>query len=163
MLALKERIVEDLIRAQIHRIEELTQIQKSTQDGAFHEDNKAEGSKDMRATEVSYLARGLAQRVENAKADLTQLRVLKLREFDDTMAVGVSALVEVEDEETEIRKWYFLLPVSSGKHLKVDGKTIYPISLTSPLGQELMGLEVDDDFTLHAPQGLRQLLVTQIQ
>ena len=43
----------------------LERRQRDTQEAATHEENRAEHAKDTRATEQSYLARGLADRVED--------------------------------------------------------------------------------------------------
>ena len=51
----------------------MTQSQKGTQAGAVHEETRAEDPKDTRATEASYLARGLAGRARRSRGSVARL------------------------------------------------------------------------------------------
>ena len=83
------------------QLDSLAQSQQSTQAGATHEETRAEDPKDTRATEASYLARGLAERVEQLRGELDRLRALSLRDFGADSPVGLGALVRVEEEHDE--------------------------------------------------------------
>ena len=60
LCALRERVGADL--------DALVRRQRDVQAGAVHEEKRAEHAKDTRATEQSYLARGLAERVAELEA-----------------------------------------------------------------------------------------------
>src|SRR5262245_40614469 len=78
-------------------LESATASQHSTQQGAVHDDARAEDDKDTRAIEQQYLARGLAQRVEELRDALAKLRALKVRDFGEDDPIALSALVTVVD------------------------------------------------------------------
>ena len=73
-----------------HR-DKLAAAQRLTVEGVTHEDAKAEGDKDMRATEASYIARGQAMRVEQLGADHGRVHGMKLRAFAPADPIGISA------------------------------------------------------------------------
>ena len=87
------------LRAQVSAdLEAVTESQQKTQAGATHAESKSESDKDTRATESSYLARGLAKRVgelRNAgdtyagiarRVGLTQVRVGQIIKRDRARA-----------------------------------------------------------------------------
>ena len=62
-------------------LDDLERSQKATQAGATHEETRAEGPKDMRSTEASYLARGLAGRVVELTDASSRLAGTPLRAY----------------------------------------------------------------------------------
>ncbi|HSC88858.1 MAG TPA: hypothetical protein VLC09_16360, partial [Polyangiaceae bacterium] len=80
----KAALLAELIGRLERDLESITAAQKATQEGATHEENRSESDKDMRATEVSYLARGQAERVMTLRDELALLRGLPLKVFDDS-------------------------------------------------------------------------------
>jgi hypothetical protein len=60
----KEALRIDLLEGIRKDLATLTRTQKDASEGATHSENRAEHAKDTRATEQGYLARGLAERVE---------------------------------------------------------------------------------------------------
>lgn len=142
--------------------DELIVTQRRTQEGAFHEDNRPENDKDMRSTEVSYLARGLAERVAQAMEDVAALSVFEPRTFSGVTPIGASALVLLEDEDTEELSIYFITPVGGGLRLSVADETVFTLSPQSPLGQELQGLRQGDELSFVTPRGRRDLLIVEV-
>ena len=71
------------LRAQIAAdLDALIASQKRAHEGATHEEARPESDKDTRATEASYVARGLAERVsslEGASPPPRELRASRLR------------------------------------------------------------------------------------
>lgn len=135
--------------------------QQAAQAGAFHEDNKSEGSKDMRQTEASYLARGLAQRVAELQAEVQRLANFKLRDFGANAPIALGTLVQVEDGDG-LQAFYFVSPVEGGLSLVQAGQTVQLISPKSPLGRALLGKTVDDEVDFTSPQGARVLTVLAV-
>jgi transcription elongation GreA/GreB family factor len=129
---------------------EVTRAQKSTQAGATHEDNKAEGDKDMRSTEASYIARGQAVRVEQLYEEVQQVESVHSRAFHANTPLAWGALVTLESGGATTH--HLLLPAGAGLRLEVaDGEARYPItviSTRSPLGQSLVGAHLGDIVSL---------------
>ena len=139
----------------------MTASQEEAQAGATHEENKAEGDKDMRSTEDSYLARGLAKRVTELRSSVAKLFSLALREFGEDSAISLTALVEVEDDEGRALR-YFVAPVGGGIVLNETGAKVSVVTPLSPLGRALIGRELDDDVVIRTPHGSKTLSVVGI-
>ncbi|MEY2937224.1 MAG: hypothetical protein RL033_7973, partial [Pseudomonadota bacterium] len=122
-------------------------------EGATHEEARAEGDKDTRATEASYVARGLAERALRLEQGLKQLSHLPLLDCQRAGAIQASALIELEHEGQ--RALYFLLPAAGGEHLTLGEQSIQTLTPTSPLGRALLGLSVGDEAEVESPQGPR--------
>ncbi len=163
-VTLDKQQVRDALRRTVEEdLRSLRQSQLSTQEGATHVENRSEHSKDTRATESSYLARGLADRVvalENTAASLTALELVP---FDEDSPIGVSALVTLENEEDGTRAHYFLVPAGGGLQLDIDGAIVRTLTPTSPLGEALIGKCCDDDVEIRAPQGLRTATIVSVR
>lgn len=144
LAALRERLAGQLAR--------LTEAQKSAQAGATHPDNKQEHAKDMRSTEASYLARGLAERVETLRDGLRALDLLPARDFDGDDVAAPGAVVTVEDDDGEETS-YLLAPAGGGEELEVDGARILVLTPRSPVGAALAGRSVGDAVDADLPSG----------
>lgn len=141
-------------------LETMANAARTTREGAIHEDSRAEGDKDMRSTEQSYLARGQAMRVEDIAEQLQRLRATTFSTFDADSAIAVGALVLVELED-EVRA-FFVLPYGGGVVLRVDGVELTVVTPSSPVGQALLGKRVGDDFELRQRGALRACVVTMV-
>jgi transcription elongation GreA/GreB family factor len=142
-----------LLRARVaSRLEQLTSSQKAVQAGATHPDNKQEHAKDMRSTEASYLARGLAERVETMRDELRALELTRVRPFSPEDAAASGALVRLVDDRGGA-SIYFLSPAGAGEEIVVGGQTVVVITPRSPLGAELAGKECGDPVSVALPSG----------
>lgn len=112
-------------------------------DGAFHDEAKPENDKDTRGTELSYLARGQAKRVEELEVALAQVGRMDLRAFDEDSAISASAIVKVAYANTgdAAAKSYFIAPHGGGLVL-TDGLIV--VTPASPLGRRLCGKRQGD-------------------
>lgn len=136
-----------LRQVQDRLLRDLAQVsaaQKSAQEGAVHEDNRAEGDKDMRSTEASYVARGQAARVLELQAEAAAIDNLELRPFGEGTPLAWGALVSIEGEGGQVTH-HFLLPAGAGIRLQQDGGIVSVVSTRSPLGQALLGSFVGDE------------------
>jgi transcription elongation GreA/GreB family factor len=132
---------------------ELQKAQKRAKDaaeGATHEENRAEGDKDMRATEASYVARGQAGRVSEMEEALARVSALALIDFDDQTRIAISALVELEHRGKRLH--YFLVPAAGGERIDMQGVEVQTLTTQSPLGRALLGCSVGDEAEL-PPRG----------
>lgn len=139
-----------------HLSAELERAKQRAQDaaaGATHEENRAEGDKDMRATEASYVARGYSERVLQLEQALARLNALQPRTFADGDTIQQGAVVCLEHQGT--RSWYFLIPVAGGQRVTFNGREYQTLTAQSPLGAALIGLSAGDDVEVTTPQGLR--------
>lgn len=153
LAALRARVEQDL--------DAVTASQQDAQAGATHEEAKSEHDKDTRATEASYLARGLAERVAQLAAALSALANLAVRRFGDDDPIAVSALVTVEDDDGA-ESIYFLVPAGGGFKVTVNRVQVGAVTIQSPIGIALVGKRVDDVVELRTPDGVRALTVTGV-
>jgi transcription elongation GreA/GreB family factor len=150
------------LRAQIAAdLDALVASQKQAHEGATHEEARPESDKDTRATEASYVARGLAERVRSLELAVHRLASFELRDFGPDAAIATGALIHVEDQDGEHH--YFVAPAGGGLTITHDGVTVGIITPRSPLGQALLGARTDDDLDLDTPRGLRQLTVLAVR
>jgi hypothetical protein len=148
-----------LLRALRHQVEAaletLLSQQRDSQKAATHEENRSEHSKDTRATEQSYLARGLATRVADLRRTALQLTSAIARDFQPREAVGAMALVAIRIEEESKPQIWWLVPTAGGFNLTEAGVPIRTLTLSTPLGRALLGLRVGDDEIFTTPRGQR--------
>jgi transcription elongation GreA/GreB family factor len=139
---LKTRLEAELSRAQKRA--------RDAADGATHEENRAEGDKDMRATEASYVARGQAGRASEMEEALLRVSALELLSFAPGARIAMSALVELDQDGKQLH--YFLVPAAGGERLQQDGVEVQTLTTQSPLGRALLGLTEGDEAELPARQ-----------
>lgn len=145
LAALRAQLAAELARSKARAVD--------AAEGATHEENRAEGDKDMRSTEASYVARGHAERTVLLEQALVQLSTLELRDFGKNAAVATSALVELEQGTQRVH--YFLVPAAGGERLSFDGLEVHTLTPASPLGVALLGLSAGDEAEVSSPQGVR--------
>lgn len=150
------------LRARIEsQLEALTASQNASQAGAAHEESRSEHPKDTRATEASYLARGLAERVGQLQAALVQLAQFAPPPLAPDAEIALGALVEIQDENGTATT-HFLVPAGGGEKIERGEATICALSPTSPLGQEIVGREVDDEFEIDLPRGRTTITIVAV-
>ncbi|MCP4006019.1 MAG: GreA/GreB family elongation factor [bacterium] len=157
----KTRVLEALRKRIADALDGLTDSQKTTAAGATHEETRAEDPKDTRAVEASYLARGLARRVEALEAEAARLASMTLASFEPDDAVAMTALIEIEDQLSG-PSIVFLIPAGAGETLDVDGTMIRPVTPGSPMGRALLGKCAGDDIELELPAGTRHLSISWV-
>jgi transcription elongation GreA/GreB family factor len=152
LAALKLRLQSELERAQKRA--------KDAADGVTHEENRAEGDKDMRATEASYVARGQAERAAEMEEALVRVSALELLDFKPGQRIAISALIELLHDAKQLH--YFLVPAAGGERLNVAGREIQTLTPQSPLGRALLGLSEGDEAELPARQASEPARVYEI-
>ena len=134
--------------------------QQAMQAGATHAEARSEHAKDTRATEATYVARGLAERSETLRDTIGKLASLKPESCDPEAGAAVLTLATLEDAETGARRTYFLVPVGGGEKLVVGRENIQTLTPASPLGRRLVGRMEGQEIVLERPRGaLRATLV----
>jgi transcription elongation GreA/GreB family factor len=142
-------------------LDRLTEAQKSAQAGATHPDNKQEHAKDMRSTESSYLARGLAERVETLRDGLRALALLRAPDLGDDEAACPGALVTVEDEDGR-ESLYLLAPAGGGERFEVGRREVLVLTPQSPLGAALAGRRAGETFEVNLPAGRMRAEIVEV-
>ncbi len=140
----------------------LVRRQHDTQSAATHEENRAEHSKDTRATEQSYLARGLAARVADLRQTVAQIGRIETRQFDSSDPIAVMALVAIRVEQERDVQFWWLVPAAAGRELVQQRVRIRTVTPTAPLGRALLGLHVDDEESFTTPGGRRSFEILEI-
>ena len=144
----------------------LERRQRDAAEGATHEESRAEHAKDTRATEQSYLARGLADRVAELGRTREALAQLELKHFSATDPIAVTALVtlsnETDEGAAELEVW-FIVPGAGGAELGDAGMRVRSLTPISPLGRALLGLSEGDEGILRTPRGTRSFEVLEVR
>lgn len=161
----------DEVRARLaEQLERLTQAQKNTQAGVVHEDNRAEGDKDMRSTEASYVARGQAARVVELHEEVRLMGLVQSKRFRESDPLAWGALFTLEDEQGHLSH-HLLAPGGAGLSIQVSFHTaseppgdlsVTLVSARSPLGQALVGLCAGDLVSLDAETGSREWTLVEV-
>jgi transcription elongation GreA/GreB family factor len=146
----KKTLLEALKRQLQGELERAQKRAKDAADGATHEENRAEGDKDMRATEASYVARGQAGRASEMEEAFVRVSALELLDFKPGARIAVSALIELLHEGKRLH--YFLVPAAGGERLTVADIAVQTLTPQSPLGRALLGATEGDEAELPARQ-----------
>ena len=148
----------DAFRAQLlARIEEADAGQKQAQAGTRVDGSHRPANRGERAAASSqgYLAAGLGQRIDTMKAHLAALDKLDLSPQEQ---VSAGSLVQLEHADGATA-WWLLVHGGEGLRLGAPGSQARVVSPESPVGQALVGLEVDDDALLPAGGGQEVVVV----
>jgi transcription elongation GreA/GreB family factor len=151
-----KRRLADLVGERARRdLDVATRAQRASAEGARHEEARAEGDKDMRSTEASYLARGQAARVEELREAAALLATLPATRLGPEDPVRVGALVLVDENDS--KSLWLLAPAGAGIEVELDGSRVSVVSTRSPLGRALLGRRAGDVVVVPTPRGEREL------
>jgi len=121
-----------------------TAAARTAHEAATHEECAPDNKYDTTALEASYLAQGQANRARDIRLNLEAYRLLTLQEFDDSTPIRLTALVQLEDEEGNVRR-LFLGPNEGGMKIADEEGEIVVITPVSPLGRSLLGRRAGDE------------------
>jgi transcription elongation GreA/GreB family factor len=148
--ALKAELIATLATA----LEAAQRAHRAAIEGATHAEAKAENSKDTRGLELSYLARGQAQRVAELEAAVADVTAMTIAARD---RVAIGALVTIE--EADGRTTLLIAPHGGGSVLAGGVQVVTPVS---PLGRALLGKGASDDVEVALPGRTRSIVIVQI-
>lgn len=136
------------LRAEIEKNLEIAMTAaQNTYDIATHEENKAENKYDTRGLEASYLAGAQAKRVMDLKETLQVVINVGVKNFDSKSKIALTALIETESQAK--KSYFLLLQKGGGQSFKYNEKLIQVITPESPMGKNLVGRSVDDEFEIN--------------
>jgi transcription elongation GreA/GreB family factor len=142
-----KKSVLEALQKEIHRNLELAlAAAQNTYDIATHEDSKAENKYDTRGLEASYLAGAQALRVADLRDTLALVANFNAKDFSDSDKLALGALVELHSGNKKI--WVLLLQKGGGQSAVIDSKQVQIVTPESPLGLQLIGKEVGDEFKI---------------
>src|SRR6476469_164063 len=98
----KRRVLEAVVARLGETLGQMTSSAEQTRKDATHEEAKPENDKDTRALEQSYVARGQAQRVEELRAGLADVRAMPVVAFTEGRPAALGALVVAEENDREL-------------------------------------------------------------
>ncbi len=119
--------------------------------GATHEQSKAETQYDTLGLEHAYLAEGQSRRIDSLVQGMLKLEHMGLPELTEDDAIVLGALIGVRPlglrpHESRPQQTFFLASAGGGYHIEIDQQTITVITPQSPLGEELLGRYLYDEF-----------------
>lgn len=142
----KKALIAQIIEELNERLNALCQSARAAYDGATNEESKAEDKYDTRGLEASYLAGAQAKRTKELEDAIGRYTALRPRPFGDEDPIALSAIVTVDTGEKE--SIYFIGPEAGGMQCSRDDIALTVITPKSPLGKELVGRHLDDEFDL---------------
>lgn len=155
---MKQQLLNELLGKMKEELHDLEEAAKANKDFATDQEFKAESKYDTRSLEASYLASAEAKRVEDLKLEIQMLEEIDLRATEE---VSIGSLVELKHQD-QVRS-YFLIPTAGGTMLKMGEKAVLVVSVFSPLGAEILGLKVGDEFEVETPKETRSYQVISFQ
>lgn len=142
-------------------LDSMTRSQKKAHAGATHEEAKPENSKDTRALEQTYLARGLAGRVADLREGLAILDAFNVKSFSEDEPIAITALVALEREDGG-EMIVLIAPTGGGVRLQLKATQARVVTPDSPLGRALLGKRRGDDAEIRGPGGVRELAIVNV-
>lgn len=160
----KSMLLAKLVAELRAELEQALRAQRTTQEGATHEESRPENDKDTRALESTYLARGLSERVVALENGVAAVTALKPRVFTEEDPVALGAVVAVEFEGVQgPAACYYVSAAGAGRKFELQGITIQTLTPKSPLGSALVGRYVDDEVEYRSPQGIRRGCILELR
>ena len=158
---MKQELLSGLIGKMKEEMHNLESAAKANKDFATDQEFKAESKYDTRSLEASYLASAELSRVEDLKLEIQMLEEVDLKVSSKSKEICIGSLVELRHKEQE--RSYFLIPTSGGTLLKVGDKTVLVVSVFSPLGDALLGLQAGAEFEVETPKETRAYQILNFQ
>lgn len=138
----------DLLRLIIEQLTHDLSVQfnaaLAAHEASTHEENIPDNKYETLALEASYVAQGQANRAQEIRRALETYKQLTLQQFDNSSAIGLTALVILTGEDGTSRT-FFIGPLEGGmKVVDEMGAEIVVITPVSPLGRDLISRSVGD-------------------
>ena len=140
-----------------HKIEEAEEAAMNAHHAAIDEQSVAETQYDTLAIEAGYLAEGQSRRIKMLKEELTWLEQYQSTGSENKEVsvnqVTIGSIVTLIDSK-ECDLLYYILPVVAGLRISADseqgteGPCVTVVTPKSPLGQLLLGAELDDELCI---------------
>ena len=132
-------------------------------EASTHEENIPDNKYETLALEASYLAQGQANRAQEIRRALETYKQLALQDFDDTSAIGLTALVTMSCDDGTART-VFIGPLEGGMKVmdRLTGTEIVVITPASPLGRDLIGKSAGDLVKVGIGSGCKEFEIVEV-
>jgi transcription elongation GreA/GreB family factor len=123
---------------------------------ATNKESVAENKYDTFGLEASYLAQGQSQRVEQCKIDLAKFQQL-VTLLEATSSLGASEVVGLGSvvvlcDNNDKESYFLISPSAGGLSVQFEQQQITCITPLSPIGQAMLGQQVDGEFEFKVAQ-----------
>lgn len=115
---------------------------QQTRQGGSDNESKADGKYDTQSTEANYLADGQARQAEEVVQAAAAFDAMDTHDFTAYDSIDLGALIELNINQQS--QWFFLGPAYGGLEINIDDLSITVITLDSPIGAQLAGLQTGD-------------------
>ncbi|KKU81079.1 MAG: hypothetical protein UY07_C0026G0008 [Parcubacteria group bacterium GW2011_GWA1_47_8] len=122
--------------------------QKAIEESQYHK-GAMESCYDTFKEEAQYLMAAQDLRIRDLSGTVSALKVLLSKPIIQKERIEPSALVEIEDADNGTRSTYLILSEGGGISCSIDGRSVFTISVTSPLARVLIGLRSGGDVELN--------------
>ncbi|MDA8427727.1 MAG: transcription elongation factor GreAB [Geobacteraceae bacterium] len=130
-------------------------------EASTHEENIPDNKYETLALEASYLAQGQANRAQEIRRALETYKQLTLQVFDDSSAIGLTALVTLAGDDGTTRT-VFIGPLEGGLKVVCQQTDVVVITPASPLGRDLLGKCVGDQVRIGVGRSLSEFDIVQV-
>lgn len=153
----KQEVHRAVTEALLRRYETAKWAAKQAHEAATNEESIAENKYDTFGLEASYLAHGQSQRVLECEKDWLIFSKTTPAIFAEDSAVGLWSMVSLSDLASSCgeKKCFFISPCAGGLHIEVEGRMVYLVTTSSPVGKVLFGKVMGDEVDL--PQNGKQI------
>ena len=158
-----------LVAQLISHLEVSARAALAAHDGAASEAREGatpdEKREDARAAhQLAGLGRAQQRRAQQALAEIDSLAGFRPRQLSASAAIGVGALVEIEDTDTGEGRTFFLAPVGAGVTLTGPGGDghLSVVTPASPIGRAVLGRRVSDVVDVTVDGNLREWAITYV-
>jgi len=134
---------------------------KAAHEASTHEENIPDNKYETLALEASYVAQGQANRAQEIRRALESYKQLTLQHFDDTTAIGLTALITLTGDD-ETNRTVFIGPLEGGMKVVCQLTEIVVITPASPLGRDLIGKSVGDLVRIGAGRDCKEFEIAQV-
>jgi transcription elongation GreA/GreB family factor len=142
----KAQLIQQIIASLSDSLALLEKAARASHAEATHESSKAESKYDTRGLEAAYLAGGQARQARDILDSINLYRALPVRDFAPEEPVDLTALVELDVNGTPAL--YFIGPRNGGLEIEWKRKEVTVLTPQSPLGQNLMGKQAGQRWTI---------------
>lgn len=146
----KKTVHQAFTNSLLQRFETAKWAAKQAHDAATNEESVAENKYDTFGLEASYLAHGQSQRVLECEKDWLLFNKKSPDMFSEGDTIELWCLVVLEGVEAGdgVDKYFFISPCTGGLTIDINGKTVYLVTTSSPVGKALLGKMVGEEVEL---------------
>jgi hypothetical protein len=146
----KHEVHKVVTAALLSRYETAKWAAKQAHEAAINEESVAENKYDTFGLEASYLAHGQSQRVLECEKDWLVFDKRQPISFDEEGTIDLWCLVTLTELETPFaaNKYFLISPCAGGLTVEINGKPLYLVTSSSPVGKALLGKSVGDELEL---------------